>query len=234
MKWGGKYGADYVNRLYGMVARRLAGPFGFLCLTDDAAGVRPEVTCAPIPALPAYPTSPERGWAKIAAFSPTLAPLLPGPVLYLDLDVVIVGGLDALFDLPGAFPIIRDWYHPMGRIGNSSVFRYELAACRGLFEDFGRDCGAIIARHRNEQEYLTHFMRGAGALTWWPADWCRSYRRDCTAPWPLRYWRAPAAPAGSRVLVFHGEPKPPQAIVGDRGLFSFARPAPWIAEAWRA
>ena len=234
MKWGAKYGADYVNRLYGMVARHLQGPFGFVCLTDDALGIRPEVTCAAIPALPPFSPARERGWNKLAAFSPTLADLLQGQVLYLDLDVVIVGALEALFAQPGTFPIIRDWYHPMGRIGNSSVFRYELAACRALFDDFGRNWDAVIAGHRNEQEYLTGYMRTAGALSWWPAEWCRSYRRDCTSPWPLSYWRAPAAPAGSRVLVFHGAPKPPEAIAGNRCLFSFARPAPWIGDDWRA
>ena len=36
MKWGAKYGPDYVNRLYGMVARHLRRPFRFVCLTDDA------------------------------------------------------------------------------------------------------------------------------------------------------------------------------------------------------
>jgi hypothetical protein len=234
MKWGTKYGATYVNRLYGMVSRHLAGPFGFVCLTDDAAGVRPEVTCAPIPALPAYPTSPERGWAKIAAFSPTLAPLLVGPVLFLDLDVVIVGDLDPLFDEPGQFLIIRDWYHPMGGIGNSSVFRYDLAAGAGLFADFGANVSTIVRRHRNEQEYLTHWMRDAGVLAFWPAAWCRSFRRDCIPPWPLRFWRTPAAPKGSRVLVFHGDPKPPEAIAGQGGVVGFSRPAPWLAEAWRA
>ena len=112
-------------------------------------------------------TSPERGWAKIAAFSPTLAPLLAGPVLYLDLDLVIVGALDPLFEQPGRFLIIRDWYHPMGGIGNSSVFRYDLAAgLLGLFADPGRHyVSTIVRRHRNEQEYR-HALdaRHAGVL----------------------------------------------------------------------
>ena len=43
MKWGTKYGPEYVNRLYAMVRRHLSGPFNFVCLTDNAAGIRPEV-----------------------------------------------------------------------------------------------------------------------------------------------------------------------------------------------
>ncbi|RZI92081.1 MAG: glycosyltransferase, partial [Rubrivivax sp.] len=44
MKWGTKYGPEYVNRLYAMVRRHLTGDFRFVCLTDDPAGIRPEVT----------------------------------------------------------------------------------------------------------------------------------------------------------------------------------------------
>ena len=38
MKWGTKYGPEYVNRLYAMVRRHLSGDFNFVCLTDDSQG----------------------------------------------------------------------------------------------------------------------------------------------------------------------------------------------------
>ena len=38
MKWGNKYPADYVNRLYSMVARNMQRPFRFICLTEDSVG----------------------------------------------------------------------------------------------------------------------------------------------------------------------------------------------------
>ncbi len=40
MKWGTKYGPEYVNRLYAMVRRHLQGDFNFVCLTDNAQGIR--------------------------------------------------------------------------------------------------------------------------------------------------------------------------------------------------
>ena len=43
MKWGTKYGPEYVNRLYAMVRRHLSGDFRFVCLTDDSTGIRSEV-----------------------------------------------------------------------------------------------------------------------------------------------------------------------------------------------
>ncbi len=232
MKWGAKYGADYVNRLYGMVARNLEGPFRFVCLTDDAAGVRPEVECAPIPELPAFPDARERGWKKLAAFSPDLAPLLQGQVLFLDLDLVITGSLAPFFEHPGEFLIIRDWYHQLARIGNSSVFRFRAESRRDVFEAFCADPERAVRGHRNEQEFLTSEVRRDGGLEFWPAAWCRSFRFHC-ASWPLSYVRTPRPPEGALIIVFHGEPKPPDALAGAPGLLSFRQPAPWIADYWK-
>jgi hypothetical protein len=233
MKWGAKYGPDYVNRLYAMVARNLARPFHMVCLTDDAAGIRAEVTCAPIPALPPIAQPKERGWLKLASFSPDLAGLVGDVVLYLDLDVVILGALDPLFEHPGQMPLIRDWYHPVRLVGNSSVYRYRPAEQYALFDAFRRDTDAIVLRIRNEQEFLSEFLEARGELTFWPKAWCQSFRVSCLAPWPLRAWRTPRQPPDCRVLVFHGEPKPPEALIGRPGLGQTFRPAPWIADYWR-
>jgi hypothetical protein len=234
MKWGTKYGPDYVNRLYGMVARHLARPFQMVCLTDAAAGVRAEVTCAPIPQLPPIAQPKERGWLKIGSFSPQLAGLLGETVLYLDLDVVVMGPLDRFFDHPGAFPMIRDWYHPVRIVGNSSVYRYRPADRFALFEAFCRDPDAIVTRIRNEQEFLSEYLQERGELSFWPKSWCQSFRVSCLAPWPMRVWRSPRAPDDCRVLIFHGEPKPPEALSGRPGLFQTFRPSPWIEAYWQA
>jgi hypothetical protein len=233
MKWGAKYGPEYVNRLYGMVARNLQRRFRFVCATDDAAGVRAEVACAPIPALPPIQQPKERGWTKIAAFSPELAGVLDETVLFLDLDVLVMGALDPLIEHPGAFPMIRDWYHPRRRVGNSSVFRFRPAERRSLFEAFCADAGAIVQRIRNEQEFVSEHLEARGELTFWPDAWCQSFRVSCLAPWPVRAWATPRRPDDCRVLVFHGEPKPPEALVGRRALLQTFRPAPWIADQWR-
>ncbi|MGH6970295.1 MAG: hypothetical protein ACREEQ_01675 [Caulobacteraceae bacterium] len=233
MKWGTKFGPEYVNRLYGMAARNLARPFRFVCLTDDAAGVRAEVETHPIPVLPPIAQPKERGWKKLAAFSPDIAGLLGEVVLFLDLDVVVMGPLDPLFEHPGAFPMIRDWYHPVRRVGNSSVFRFRPAERTGLFEAFLSDRDAIVTRVRNEQEFLSEYLDARGELSFWPAAWCQSYRVSALPLWPARLVATPRPPKDCRVLVFHGDPKPDSAIAGRRGLFRTWRPAPWIEPLWR-
>jgi hypothetical protein len=217
MKWGAKYGPEYVNRLYGMVARNLARPFRFVCLTDDAAGIRPQVACAPIPRLPPIPQPKERGWTKLAAFSPELNGLLGENVLYLDLDVVVMGALDPLFEHPGAFPMIRDWYHHRRVVGNSSVFRYRPAERVALFEAFCADVDAIVLRIRNEQEFISEYLAARGELSFWPKSWCQSFRVSCLAPWPIRAWAEAAGGADrpSRTLPdFPPSPLDRRALAG--------------------
>ena len=71
MKWGDKYGPEYVNRLYNMVSRHLTLNFQMVCLTDDSTGIDPAVACYPIPEMD-LPAGPERGWKKLTTFKPEL------------------------------------------------------------------------------------------------------------------------------------------------------------------
>ncbi len=127
MKWGTKYGPEYINRLYAMVRRHLRGDFRFVCLTDSSDGMRAEVQCLPIPDLALPPGIPERGWKKLTSFEADLHGL-KGTALFLDLDIVIVGDITPFFEQPGEFLIIHDWKRPWRMTGNSSVYRFELGA----------------------------------------------------------------------------------------------------------
>lgn len=233
MKWGTKYGPEYVNRLYGMVRRHLSGDFRFVCLTDDPQGLRAEVECHPIPELALPAGIPERGWKKLTTFEPDLYGLR-GTALFLDVDVVIVGSLDAFFEHPGEFLIIHDWKRPWRITGNSSVYRFRLGHLGGVLSHFRAHQADIRRRYRNEQAYLSAYLHERGLLAYWPRQWCASYKYHCLPRWPSNYWRQPQAPADARVLVFHGTINPPDAIVGTPWRWRrYARPAPWVAEHWR-
>ena len=64
MKWGTKYGPEYVNTLYSMVKRHMKRPFRFVCLTDDDKGLSEGIDAFPIPKLD-IPNGPERGLAHV-------------------------------------------------------------------------------------------------------------------------------------------------------------------------
>ncbi len=232
MKWGTKYGPEYVNRLYAMVRRHLRGAFRFVCLTDRSAGVRAEVQCLPIPDLALPDGIPERGWKKLTTFSADLHGL-QGTALFLDLDVVIVDDITPFFEQPGDFLIIHDWKRPHRITGNSSVYRFELGGHPQVLEQFRVEHDAVRERLRNEQAWLSEVLHEQGRLSYWPAAWCASYKYHCVPRWPLNYVATPAIPAGARILVFHGVINPPDALVGTPWRWRrFARPAPWIAQHW--
>jgi hypothetical protein len=233
MKWGHKYGPEYVNRLYAMVRRHLSGDFQMVCLTDDALGIRPEVHCLPIPDLALPAGIPERGWKKLVSFSADLGGLR-GTALFLDVDVVVVGPLDDFFTQPGEFLIIHDYKRPWRITGNSSVYRFELGAHPDVLAYFRANTEAIRAQFRNEQAFLSDFLHKQGKLAYWPAAWCPSFKYHSIPAWPRNYWREPGIPPGARVVIFHGECNPPDALAGRRNRrFRYIRPTTWIDWHWR-
>jgi hypothetical protein len=234
MKWGTKYGPEYVNRLYGMVRRHLRGDFRFVCLTDRSEGIVPEVQCLAIPSLDLPPGIPERGWTKLTTFAADLHGL-QGTALFLDLDVVIVDDIAPFFELPGEFLVIHDWKRPWRVTGNSSVYRFRIGAHPDLLAYFRAHVNEVRAQVRNEQAYLSDYLHKQGKLAYWPAEWCVSWKYHCIPRFPANYWRDPFIPKGARILVFHGVMNPPDALAGrSNGNWRHARPAAWIAEHWRA
>lgn len=233
MKWGSKYGPEYVNRLYAMVRRHLVGEFRFVCLTDDASGIRSEVQCLPIPSLALPPGIPERGWTKLTTFAADLHGLR-GTALFLDVDVVITRDITPFFEVPGEFLIIHDWKRPWRITGNSSVYRFKLGAHPDVLAAFLADQESIRGRLRNEQAFLSEVLHRQGKLSYWPEDWCCSFKYHCIPAWPLCFWTTPPLPPQARIVVFHGEVNPPDAVVGRRNrALRGLRPAPWVSQHWR-
>lgn len=67
VKWGMKYNAEYVNKLYRGIQRFMDQKFTFLCLTEDANGLDETIQVHPLP------KSAWTGWwNKIQLFSPDL------------------------------------------------------------------------------------------------------------------------------------------------------------------
>jgi hypothetical protein len=236
MKWGKKYGPEYVNRLHSMTSRHLTLPHRFVCLTDDRTGLNAGIETFPIPSLELPAGAPERGWTKLVSFSPALTapggPELQGDVLFLDLDIVIVGNMDSFFEQPGDFLIIRDWQKG-DYTGNSSVYRWRAGTYPDVLEYFRANLDAVRKRHRNEQEFLTAHLTAQGKVSYWPVTWCRSFKKHCVKAFPFSLWQPPEVPAAAKVIVFHGLPNPPDALVGRSGKwYRRVLPTPWIAENW--
>jgi len=238
IKWGTKYGPEYVNKLRSMVRRHLRRPHRFVCLTDDRTGIEPDIEVHDIPlvGIPDFdarkPWTFAHGWLKLTSFADPLYDLA-GPTLFIDLDVVIVDSLDGFFELPGEFLVIREWDKRDGT-GNTSVYRYNIGAHRDALDYLRDHQDEVLASVRNEQEFITGYLARQGRLGYWPEPWCRSFKRHCV-PGLIRGWfQAPRIPEGTKVIAFHGKPNPPDAIAGRSGKwYRRVLPTPWVAEHWR-
>jgi hypothetical protein len=212
VKWGDKFDVSYVNKLYRAVEKNLTLPHRFVCLTDDPswldAGIAPYL----------FKHELEYCWNKLNVFDFTLK----GTVLYFDLDVLITGNLDGLVKYKPEFNFvgIHDWLRDY--TFNSSVFRFNASfPYTYVVTRFLRDVeeGRLVKkkefdhylnahekvvywednkRYAGDQEWITDAVYPNGELHKysWPESWCLSYRKHGRVE------------NNTKVLVFHGEPKP--------------------------
>jgi hypothetical protein len=237
MKWGTRYGPDFVNRLWSMILRNTRRPTRLVCYTEDATGIDPAVEAHPL--LPIELPEPirYRHWRKIALWAETL-PGLEGEALYLDLDIVITGPLDDFFDYePGKFCVIRNWTQPGEIVGNTTAYRFRVGSAPHLLERMEREPFVVYRQHGNSQTYVT---REVGLPTaFWPESWCVSFKHSLMPRWPLNFVLSPKLPRDARIVAFTGKPDPDEALEGRwpspwyKRVYKHVRPTPWIGEHWR-
>lgn len=238
IKWGRKYGPEYVNRLRSMVRRHLKRPHRFVCLTDDRQGIEADIEVFDIPQVgfadfdQRLPWTFGHGWLKLTSFKRELYDLR-GTTLFIDLDVVIVDSIDEFFDPPGEFVVIKEWDKRDGT-GNTSVYRYTVGAHADALEYLAANKDKALSEVRNEQEFITGYLARQGKLSYWPEAWCRSFKRHCVRPGLLCWFQPPRLPEGAKIIAFHGKPNPPDAIAGVSGKwYRKVHPTAWVAEHWR-
>lgn len=209
IRWGDKYGDEYVLKLRNMCARHVPD-HAFVCFTDQPVE---GVYCRELPSnLPTW-------WSKLGLFKPGV---LTGDVLYLDLDVVITGALDGLVGLleddrtglwalddfsyslirprTGLDPALRRMLGGAGTV-NSSVMLWHGDTCRAVWDKFQTE---KMDELHGDQNWITQALWPEG-IRLIPQQWASSYKYG-----------------GKGVIrVFHGLPKPDH--VTDL----------WVHECWR-
>lgn len=245
IKYGTRYGPEYPNRLYAGLRRQSSSGIRLYCLTDDRTGLRPEIEVLPLLEEAFYPTMfaemARRGWKspfrKVSLFRPGLIADLVGPLLILDLDIVVVGDVAELATFaPGKVAMRREWNSKPGRVsfGHGSVEKIEPDLHGWLYEDVARDpVSALKLGQGSEQSYTSTNAHNRGALEHFPDDWIASFKYDCRPPRPLNLILQPKLPPTARVICFHGAPKMEDAVSGYRaGPFRSTRPCAWLRDTW--
>jgi hypothetical protein len=212
VRFGNRYGRDYVERLRNMVARNLTIPYEFVCLTDDQhpiEGVRSIV-------------QPNAGyakgwWHKVHMFDPALP--LSGRILYFDLDVVIHNKIDKLAAFqPNEFLGILDFnrkFYAEWKNLNSSAMAWNHRTQNHIWDQFKANPKEAM-RLPGDQDWIWKTSRNI--IKFWPREWIQSYK------WEIRRREELTVLNGKRqfksvdhnveiepecsVTVFHGDPKP--------------------------
>ena len=237
MKWGTVYGAEYANKLFAMASRNTGRPLRFICFTDNFEGLDAAIEAHPLPPIDLPETHRWKPWRKIALWQPGLAGL-SGDILFLDLDVVVTGSIDPFFDFrpDDTYCVIENWTQMGSGIGNTSVFRLRVGAHPEVYERLMRDPAATLSEFPNSQTFAS---RTISSQTFWPGEWCVSFKHTLLPAWPLNWVNTAPLPEATRIVCFTGHPNPDEARDGRwrapwyKRLYKQVRPTPWVAEHWR-
>lgn len=229
-----KFESEHVNVLRAMVARHYRRPHRFVCVTDDPEGLDPRVEALPIPDLwgnvqnPSWPNGPSC-YRRLHMFAADVDQWLGRRFVSMDLDAVVVGDLEPLWDRPedvvlwsdplftprgmycgsmvlltaGAYPRVHDSFDP-----EDSPRKTHAAGCLG-----------------SDQGWISYTL-GPRMPCWTTADgvysfWVHLEGKGQRPPRPPRR----DLPHDARVVFFHGRRDPWHADVQDE--------FPWVREHWR-
>lgn len=196
---GDAYSPEEARILRRQVDRHLDIPHVFNCITEHA--IEGVGTMAPVHPLPGW-------WIKTSLFSPEVS---SGRNLWLDLDVCITGSLnDLIAPLNGhQVRIAKNWAQSGHGGCQSSVMYWEGASAQIIHDEFDPQDAHWPPRNDlcwdngqvqwGDQEWAT-YLRDTGRLEveYFEFQHVQSYKYHCRA----------GLPAGTRVAVFHGKPKP--------------------------
>lgn len=212
VRFGNKYGREYVERLRNMVSRHLTVPHEIACLTDDKHPIDGVRTIYQPNAQYA-----KGWWHKVHMFDPALP--LSGRILYMDLDVVIHNNIDKLASFkPDSFVGIHDFnrkFYPSWNYLNSSVLAWTHGTQNHIYQQF-KSKPAEAQRLQGDQDWIWKLCKSS--IQFWPKEWILSYkweirkREDLIVLNGKRQFKEVnndiILPKDCSIAVFHGDPNP--------------------------
>lgn len=227
LKWGTKYGAEYVNRLFYAVQRNTTRPIKFWCLTENAQDLHPDIQSLDLLASDRLDT----WWNKIFLFSPDNG-LPPGEqIFYIDLDTLIVSNIDDLLDVDQVpdIVVLRDFYHGIaktaGNVG-SGLMSWRHGKYSHVWREFIRDPEAAVrsCRPHGDQRWIEHNI---SAWYCWQdlfPNRVVSFKMHCQS----------GIPKDASIICYHGVPGIPESVTyqGRQWRWDLS-PQPWVLDHWR-
>lgn len=213
---GHGYDWIYVQHLYEMVRRNSSKTIRFHVYTEEHRPV-PEPMIKHCLVEWNGVAGPRRSWwYKMQLFDPKNH---QGPLLYLDLDLVITKNIDWIWELdPRYFWAIEDFrkiFRTTRQDLNSSIMYWDTTQHPTIWQEFSkRNLNEILRKYNGDQDFLNDTIN-TNHLRFFDPTTIKSYRwqiKDGGLDPEKRVYRRPDTGAhldgDTAVVVFHGRPKP--------------------------
>jgi hypothetical protein len=236
-----EYVADHVNRLDAMLQRHVTLPFEHVCVTDMPDDIVPWVRIVPMwPELGGY----GKCYRRLKVFDPAMRQVLGPRIVSIDLDTVITGNIDHLFNRPEPFVIWGDRTQVDAAAGTpycGSLFMLEIGYRPDVWRGFDPAVALGLRKAKgwvgSDQAWMAHTIEGAPV--WTKRDGVFSFRLDIQLRIGLRPGgmiagrnrparpqnRDGSLPEAARIVFFHGAEDPSQTHLHVHHK--------WISEHWR-
>ena len=206
---------NYVEKLYSMLSRNITPGIRLHVYTEESIPVPKHMIKHTLIDLGI--SGPKKSWwYKMQMFNPDF---YRGPLLYFDLDVVITGNIDWIWQLPlKHFWAIRDFKHlwrPTFYGINSSVMWWNTPQYEHVWRNFEiQPIAEVLKRYHGDQDYLSAVINERERRLF-NVDQVQSWRwqaLDGGYDFKLRKYHQPGTGTKisdqTSILVFHGKPKP--------------------------
>jgi hypothetical protein len=206
--WGSKYPEPYVERLIAGVSRHLLQPFKF-------RPVRPEPEDEHLTRIPGC-------FARLRAFDPdwqVRQGMQEGDRLVcVDLDLIVTGPLDPIFDRPEPFVIFQGANSANPCPYNGSVWMLRFGAHPEVWRDFSLDAARAVPFYEfpDDQAWFAAKVPDAAGWKAGPESGVYAFKKP---GWPAK---GEELPAGARIVAFPGHRDP-----------SHFTHLEWVREHWR-
>lgn len=202
--WGTKYGTEHVDKLRVGVARNLREPHEFKVFSPPAEDMNL--------------TEIKGCFARLRMFDPDwqAANGIDDRVVCMDLDLVVTGSLDGLFDREEPFTILQGVNSSNPCPFNGSLWMLHAGYRPDVWHEFSVDLAAKVPFHEfpDDQAWFADMMPDAGSFG--PVDGVYAFQKR---GWP----KGEALPSNARIVAFPGWRDPSQYTRLD-----------WVREHWRA
>lgn len=210
---GDRYSDEYLHKLLAGVRRHGSADWKFTVISDRRSYTVDDIRFRTVSPHPIEGCSSARmWWYKMQAFRPDIA---AEENLLIDIDVVITGDLNKLWDYEiDQFVICQDFnrqWVPNYPLSNSSVVRFTKKHAETIYAHWQSDPRQHMREFRGDQDYMDAHIKN---MKNWPRNWIMSwkwevYKGGQVNSHDVRYKsEITVLDPDTSMLVFHGKPDP--------------------------